>query len=57
MLPCLATLTLYSLAVPNLGALHRFRYGFLMTLVGLGLAGGLALLGRRDAGTVRSPRR
>ena len=46
-LPCLAILTLYSLAVPNLGALHRFRYGFLMTLVGLGVAGGLELLGKR----------
>ena len=27
-LPCLTILTLYSVAVPNLGALHRFRYGF-----------------------------
>ena len=53
-LPCLAMLTLYSLAVPNLGALHRFRYGFLMTLVGLGVAGGLELIGRRAAGRRRS---
>jgi hypothetical protein len=43
-LPCLAILGLYSLAVSNLGALHRFRYGFLMTLVGLGLTGGRDLL-------------
>jgi hypothetical protein len=48
-LPCLAILTLYSLVVPNLGALHRFRYGFLMLLVGLGIAGGLDLLRRRAA--------
>jgi hypothetical protein len=46
-LPCLTILSIYSLAVPNLGALHRFRCGFLMTLVGLGLAGGLELLSRR----------
>jgi hypothetical protein len=46
-LPTLAILAVYALAVPNLGALHRFRYGFLMTLVGLGLAGGLELLGQR----------
>ena len=53
-LPCLAILTLYSLAVPNLGALHRFRYGFLMTLVGMGVAGGLDLFGRRAGGAARS---
>src|SRR4029077_19770062 len=54
-LPCLTILTLYSLAVPNLGALHRFRYGFLMTLVGLGLAGGLQLLGQRTGGDAQPP--
>jgi hypothetical protein len=46
-LPIVAMLGVYALAVPNLGALHRFRYGFLMTLVGLGVAGGLDLLSRR----------
>lgn len=46
LLPCLAILALYSLAVSNLGALHRFRYGFLMVLVGLGVAGGLDGLAR-----------
>jgi hypothetical protein len=55
-LPCLAILGVYSLAVPNLGALHRFRYGFLMTLVGLGVAGGLELLSRR-VGRKARPRR
>jgi hypothetical protein len=39
LLPCLAALVPYALIIPNLGALYRFRYGFLMLLVGLGLAG------------------
>ena len=52
-LPCLGILTLYSVAVPNMGALHRFRYGFLMTLVGLGLAGSLDLLWHREGRTAR----
>jgi len=52
-LPCLGILGVYSLAVPNLGALHRFRYGFLMVLVGLGLAGGLDLLSRMAAPATR----
>jgi hypothetical protein len=41
-LGCLLPLALYGLTIPNLGALHRFRYPFLMPLVALGLAGGLA---------------
>lgn len=53
LLPCLALLTLYTLVVPNLGALHRFRYGFLMALVGIGIAGGLDWL----AGARRRARR
>jgi hypothetical protein len=47
LLPCLAALVPYALLIPNLGALYRFRYGFLMTLDGLGVAGGLDLLSRR----------
>jgi hypothetical protein len=39
---CLGFLVAYGLVVPNVGALYRMRYAFLMTLVGLGLAGGLA---------------
>lgn len=39
---CLGFLILYGLVVPNVGALYRIRYAFLMILVGLGLAGGLA---------------
>jgi hypothetical protein len=50
LLPCLAVLALYTLAVPNLGTLHRFRYGFLMTLCGVGIAGGLEMLSARAHG-------
>jgi hypothetical protein len=42
LLGCLLPLALYGLTIPTLGALHRFRYPFLMPLVALGLAGGLA---------------
>ena len=52
-LPCLGILGVYSLAVSNLGALHRFRYAFLMVLVGLGLAGGLDLLSQMAAPATR----
>ncbi|MFC2170241.1 hypothetical protein ACFLRM_06755, partial [Acidobacteriota bacterium] len=38
---CSGVIIVYALAVPNIGALHRFRYGFLMALVALGIAGGL----------------
>lgn len=34
-------IVLYALVTPNLGALHRMRYGFLMLLVGMGLGLGL----------------
>lgn len=30
-------IVLYALVIPNLGALHRMRYGFLMLLVGMGV--------------------
>jgi hypothetical protein len=33
----IAMITLISLVTPNLGALHRLRYGFLLLLVGLGV--------------------
>lgn len=47
LLPCLAALIPYALIIPNLGALYRFRYGFLMVLVGLGVSGALDWLSRR----------
>lgn len=38
MLGCIILL-LYSYATPNIGSLYRLRYGFLMLLVTLGVAG------------------
>ncbi|MBI4763546.1 MAG: hypothetical protein HY787_02925 [Deltaproteobacteria bacterium] len=38
---------LYTLTSPNIGALYRFRYGFIMALAGLGLYSSLAFLSRR----------
>lgn len=35
---CFPVLTLCAYVVPNVGALHRLRYGFLMPLAALGLA-------------------
>lgn len=37
-LACVLPLALYGVTIPNVGALHRFRYPFLMPLVALGLA-------------------
>lgn len=42
LVPCLSLLELYALTIPNLGALYRFRYPFLMVLVALGVAGAWA---------------
>jgi hypothetical protein len=41
---CLFMTVLYAMAVCNIGALYRFRYGFVMTLAALGLA--VVLAGR-----------
>ena len=43
----LAMLVLYAIATPNLGTQHRMRYGFLMLVVGLGVAELSARLRRR----------
>ena len=54
----LVNILVWTYAMPNLGTLYRVRYGPLMLLVGLGLAGGAAALsGRRLAGqsTGQSP--
>jgi hypothetical protein len=40
---CGGMLLLDGLVLTNAGAIHRARYGFIMTLVALGIAGGLAL--------------
>ncbi|MBI4191159.1 MAG: hypothetical protein HY525_11560 [Betaproteobacteria bacterium] len=38
---CGAMIVAYAYAIPNVGALYRMRYGFMMTLVALGVAGAL----------------
>jgi hypothetical protein len=40
---CVSMMVLYSLTVPNAGSLYRARYGFLMTLVAVGVAGAFRL--------------
>ncbi len=39
---CLVMMLVYGAAVPNVGALYRFRYGFIMTLAALGIAAGVS---------------
>lgn len=41
---CAGMMIAYAVMVPNLGALHRLRYAFLMTVVGVGLAGAITRL-------------
>jgi hypothetical protein len=36
---CSGLIIIYAIAVINIGTLHRFRYGFLMPIVGLGVLG------------------
>ena len=43
---CMGMLLIYAIAAPNVGTLVRFRYPYLMPIVGLGVAGGMALLDR-----------
>ncbi len=44
---CSGMLLIYALVVANVGTLYRFRYGFIMTLVAMGIAGGLSFWERR----------
>ncbi|HEY9634152.1 MAG TPA: hypothetical protein V6D14_12130 [Coleofasciculaceae cyanobacterium] len=39
---CASLMIVYTLAIPNIGTIYRMRYGFIMTLVALGIAGALA---------------
>lgn len=41
---CIPPLLIYGIVVANIGTLYRMRYGFLMTLVALGLAGFIAMV-------------
>jgi hypothetical protein len=47
---CVSAIMLYTYVVPNIGALYRMRYGFLMLLVGVGFAGCLSALKLRASG-------
>ncbi len=52
LLYCGGLLLIHGLTITNVGALYRVRYGYLMTLVAIGVAGGIAgcrdlLIGRR----------
>jgi len=47
---CTIFILLYTYITPNIGSLHRTRYGFLMTLTALGIAGGIALWQNRLVG-------
>ena len=52
---CTAFILLYTYITPNVGSLHRSRHGFLMILVGLGIAGTITLVKRnRDNAGVLS---
>lgn len=44
-----AMMTAFALVIPNVGALHRIRYGYMMVLVGLGIAGGFLVYQRLTA--------
>lgn len=43
---CLGMITFYGLVVSNAGAIYRYRYGFYMPFVGLGIMGWLLLIVR-----------
>jgi hypothetical protein len=43
-------MTILALVIPNAGALHRIRYGYMMVVVGLGVAGWFAVRDRMKAG-------
>lgn len=40
---CSGMVLIYAVAIPNIGTLYRLRYGYLMTLVALGIAGFFAV--------------
>lgn len=40
---CTIAITLYAYVIPNIGTLYRMRFGFLMVMVALGVAGALSL--------------
>jgi hypothetical protein len=46
---CSANMTIYALIVANVGTLYRMRYGFMMTLVALGVASAIRFFSERRA--------
>lgn len=50
---CIILILIYTYITPNIGSLYRSRYGFLMLLLALGIAGAIAL--RQHALAVTSP--
>ena len=51
---CSGFLVIYGLVIANVGTLYRERYGFLMTLVALGIAGGVGGLQKFRKGSDKS---
>jgi hypothetical protein len=47
---CTGMLMVYAFSVPNVGALYRFRYPFLMPLVCFGVAGWILRISIRRSG-------
>lgn len=48
---CGGMMLCYSVVIPNIGTLYRTRYGFLMTLMALGIAGGLNIIEKIHSST------
>jgi len=48
---CFISTMLFAICITNLGALYRFRYGFLMTLIALSMSSGLAVVLRKSTTT------
>ena len=44
---CIGMMLCFTLVIPNVGSLYRTRYGFLMTLVALGMGGFFSLLQKK----------
>jgi hypothetical protein len=45
---CTSMLIIYAMIIPNIGALYRFRYPYLMPLVCFGVAGWICLISRKS---------
>lgn len=53
LLLCSTNMVIYALIVANVGTLYRMRYGFIMTMVALGMAAAIRFIAeRRDAASI-----